>query len=264
MRMMGGGSGSVVVVIPSFNEEESLPGTLSELSAGLGADPALRSRTEVVVVDDGSRDRTREIGLAHDATVLSHPCNLGYGAAVSTGLQYAVSRKAEAVVILDADGQHDPAAIPRLLAPVLGGEADVTVGSRYISDTGYRTSLSRRVGSALFGLILSAAARRRVYDTTSGFQCIGRRALASLAETYPTDYPDAQVILQLLLGGMRVVEVPAMVRPRRAGQSMHSWVSVIRYPPRMMLAMLVVIMRWALSALHADGRDEGRANEVEA
>lgn len=241
----------VAVVLPAFNEEESLGATLDELLVCLGTVDGMPVQYEVVVVDDGSTDHTRDLARRRGLSVLSHPCNLGYGASVATGLRYAACRSAHAAVLMDADGQHDPGAIPRLLRPVLAGEADVAIGSRYLAGGGYRSSLSRRAGSALFAGLLSLVARRRVRDTTSGFQCIGREVILELADSYPTDYPDAQVILQLLLSGRRVAEVPASVRPRRAGRSMHSWLSAFRYPPRMVLSLLVVLLRFGLSRLSA-------------
>ena len=150
---------------------------------------------------------------------------------------------------------------PKLLQPVLTGEADVVIASRYLARQDGRGNLSRRAGSALFAGVLSLLARRRVRDTTSGFQCIGRDSFAGLVESYPTDYPDAQVILQLVLSGRRVVEVRASVRPRKAGRSMHSWVSILRYPSRMMLSLLVVLLRFGLSRLHA-GPHQTQIHEV--
>lgn len=240
-----------VIIIPAFNEQSSLPQTLSELLTVLRQHPGTLGSCEIVVVDDGSTDGTRSVALSCGVVVLSHACNLGYGAAVSTGLQYAVSRDADAVAVLDADGQHDPGALLALLTPIIEGKADLAIGSRFMSAAPYRMGFARRVGAFVFGRVLSALARQPIRDTTSGYQCMSRRALALLARDYPTDYPDAQVILQLVLSGVAVVEIPVPMRPRTAGRSMHSLGSVFRYPMRMVLSMLVVMLRWGLRRIRA-------------
>jgi glycosyltransferase involved in cell wall biosynthesis len=118
-----------VLIIPAYNEAETLRDVLARVVEA-------ESGCEVVVVDDGSRDGTGDIAARAGVTVLRHPFNLGYGAALQTGYKYALERNAALVVQMDADGQHDPAQIRELAAGIRSGDYDLVVGSRFIETTG--------------------------------------------------------------------------------------------------------------------------------
>src|SRR5581483_5370377 len=156
-----------IAVVPAYNEEGSVAAVVRELRA---ADPGL----EVVVIDDGSRDRTADVAEAAGARVVRLPFNLGIGGAVQTGYRYAYEHGFDLVLRVDGDGQHDPAEAAALAAPVLEGRADVAVGSRFAGTEGYRSSRSRRLAIRLLAWTVSAAVGERVTDPTSGFQVAGR------------------------------------------------------------------------------------------
>ena len=228
---------SIVVIMPAHNEAENLPTVLPELRRYL-------PDTDVVVIDDYSTDDTAAVAARLGARVVSLPCNLGYGGAVQTGFKYAVERGYDYAVMMDADGQHDPASVRDLLAPVLAGQADVAVGSRFLAGHTYKTGWARRIGMRLFAAIVEHYTRRRVTDPTSGYQALNREALAFFArDNYPTDYPDADTLLLLGFAGFRVTEVPVHMRERLAGVSMHTSWRVVYYIFKMFLAMFMVLLR---------------------
>ena len=164
----------LVAIVPAWNEAGAIGGVVDEVRS-VGAE------IEVVVVDDASRDETASIAEAHGATVLRLPFNVGIGGAVQTGFRYALEQGYERAVRLDGDGQHDASQIPRILAPIEAGEADLVIGSRFVDPTGLRPPLARRMGIRIFARLVSMLGRQRVTDTTSGFIALDRadRALRS-------------------------------------------------------------------------------------
>lgn len=226
----------LLVVLPAFNEAGRIGPVVARTRAQVSA--------EVLVVDDGSRDATAAEATGAGAIVAPHPVNLGYGAALQTGYRYALRHDYDAVLQMDADGQHDPASIPALLEAFAGG-ADVVVGSRFLHDESYRPPIFRRIGMTLFGAVGSLLAGQRLTDPTSGFQLISRKALAFLAhERYPHDYPDADVLAMIARSGLKLVEVPVRMLTSPAGKSMHSGViKPLYYIFRMTLALALVPLR---------------------
>jgi glycosyltransferase involved in cell wall biosynthesis len=163
---------------------------------------------------------------------------------VQTGFKYAVAHDYDAVIQMDADGQHDPASAASLLEPVLAGDADVVIGSRFLGRAEYKIPGLRRLGMNVFGSIVTFVTRRRFSDPTSGFQALGRPVLRFFArDNYPSDFPDADTIILLVLAGFRVREVPVVMRARIAGSSMHSNLRAFYYVSKMMLSILMVLLR---------------------
>jgi glycosyltransferase involved in cell wall biosynthesis len=228
---------NTLVIMPAHNEAENLPVVLPELRRYL-------PDTDIVVIDDYSMDDTAAVAAGLGARVVSLPSNLGYGGAVQTGFKYAVERGYDYAVMMDADGQHDPASVNDLLAPVLAGQADVAVGSRFLGGQVYRAGWARRMGMRVFAAIVAHYTHRRVTDPTSGYQALNREALAFFArDNYPTDYPDADTLLLLGFAGFRVVEVPVHMRERLAGVSMHTSWRVFYYIFKMFLSVFMVWLR---------------------
>jgi glycosyltransferase involved in cell wall biosynthesis len=224
----------LLVVMPAFNEAKRIRGVVEAVRGQVDAD--------VLVVDDGSADETGPEARRGGARVAVHPVNLGYGAALQTGYRFALRNGYEAVLQLDADGQHDPASIPPLLDAL--HEADVVVGSRFLGDS-YRPPLLRRIGMWLFGKVASGLAGQRITDPTSGFQAISRDALHFYShERYPVDYPDADVLAMVARSGLRLREVPVRMLPSPPGKSMHAGVwKPFYYVFRMSLALFLVPLR---------------------
>jgi glycosyltransferase involved in cell wall biosynthesis len=222
-----------IAIVPAFNEEGAIARVIAELRA-------YDATLEIVVIDDGSVDRTAGVARDAGARVLRLPFNLGIGGAVQTGFRYAQENGFELAVRVDGDGQHDAAQLDAVIGPVLRGEADIVVGSRYLSATGgYRSSAPRRVGIRLLGRIVSLLTGQRITDPTSGFQALDRKAISLFAADYPHDYPEVEALVLLLRHRLRLREVPIEMRPRSGGRSSISTLSAGYYMVKVLLALLV-------------------------
>jgi glycosyltransferase involved in cell wall biosynthesis len=225
-----------IAIVPAFNEERNVGRVLDELRA---IDPGL----DVVVVSDGSTDRTAEVASARGAYVIRLPFNLGIGGAVQTGFRYAWEEGYELAVRLDGDGQHDPGELRALVAPVVAGEADLAVGSRFVAGGGYRSSAARRVGIRILARVVSLIARQRLTDTTSGFQACNRRAISLYAADLPHDYPEVEGMVMAIKHRIRLVEVPVTMREREHGHSSIGTLASIYYMVKILLALFVDLFR---------------------
>ena len=227
-----------VAIVPALNEEHSIGRVIDELRS---FDPGL----DIVVVDDGSVDATSQVAAANGARVLRLPFNLGIGGAVQTGFRYAFEHDYDLAVRVDGDGQHDPGQLGRVLEPVLRGDADIAVGSRFAAEgaSGYRSSRTRRIGILLLAWIVSRIVGRRVTDTTSGFQALNREGIALFARDYPHDYPEVEATVMVFRHRLRMLEVPVAMRERAAGRSSITAFRSVYYMAKVLLALFVGIFR---------------------
>ena len=230
-------SNRIVAVVPAYNESGAIGGVVDEIRS---FDPAL----DVVVVDDASTDETAAIAAAHGATVLRLPFNVGIGGAVQTGFRYALEHEYETAVRLDGDGQHDPRELPKLLAPLERGDANLVIGSRFVDPGGsYRPPFARRVGIRVFARLVSLLGGQRVTDTTSGFMALDRVGIALFAEEFPHDYPEVEATLVALRSGLRLAQVQVEMRERETGSSSITFVRSVYYLVKVTLALLVASLR---------------------
>jgi glycosyltransferase involved in cell wall biosynthesis len=231
-------SKDTIIVIPAHNEEKNLPPLIKQIRIKI-------TDADILVVDDGSIDRTARIAEKAGVIVIRLPFNMGYGAALQSGFKYALMKRYRYVVQMDADGQHDPDSIKTLLEELRKEEVDVVIGSRFLrGKDNYRAPLVRKFGMDLFGKIASVIIGQPVTDPTSGFQALNRDALRFYASRYyPVDYPDADVIIMLHRAGLRIREVPVIMHLRKEGQSMHSGLKPIYYVFKMFLSMFVTLLR---------------------
>lgn len=195
-------STGVWVVIAAYNEGRRLGDTLKSLAGRCDA---------VVVVDDGSADDTSEAALAHDVWVLRHPVNCGQGAALQTGIDFALESGAEIIVTFDADGQHAADEIARLVDPVRAGQADVVLGSRFLGDA-VGLPLARRIVLKLGVLFTRVFSRIAVTDTHNGFRALSRAAAQSICITQDRMAHASEILDQIRELGLRYREVPVTIR----------------------------------------------------
>jgi glycosyltransferase involved in cell wall biosynthesis len=225
-----------VALVPAHNEEGTVAGVIEEIKS---FDPDF----DVLVIDDGSTDRTAAVAEAAGARVVQLPYNLGIGGAVQTGLQYARDHDFDVAVQVDGDAQHDPAEIPKVLAPIIEGNADLVVGSRFLGEGEYEPPVTRLLGIRLLSRVVSLLVRQRVTDTTSGFRASNRRAISLFASDYPHDYPEVEAIVLVFRHRLKLVEVPVKMRLRGAGESSITFWRSAYYMLKVLLALFVGLFR---------------------
>lgn len=206
-----------LVFIPAWNEEDSIAEVIAGVRASIpGAD--------LLVIDDGSADATGERAREAGALVAPLPFNQGLGAALQTGYLHALREGYEACAHLDADGQHPPAEVARLLDEIYADRADLVIGSRY-RDPGkaesddYKPTISRRIGIGVFRFFLTLATRQRFTDTTSGMRAANRRVMVMFSEQYSPDFAEIESLQLAVREGLRVEEVPVRMLERAGGTS---------------------------------------------
>lgn len=226
----------LLIIIPAYNEEDSLGRVLRRVAAAVPT-------ADIVVVNDGSIDATAEIAEGYGATVLTLPFNLGIGSAMQTGFIFGRDRSYDIAVQVDGDGQHDPCEIPELVQFLESSGVDVVIGSRYIEDRGYITPPLRRTGIVLLSGLISLLLGKRITDPTSGFRALNRRALAFCAEDYPFDYPEPESVVLFKRAGLKVEEIPVTMNPRYGGQSSITPMRSAYYMIKVIMAIFIDFLR---------------------
>lgn len=226
----------ILIIIPAYNEEENIAGVVARLNREC---PEL----DYLVVNDCSRDSTEEILRALGCNHINLPVNLGIGGSVQCGYLYAVQNGYDIAVQMDGDGQHDPQYLPALLKPILDGEADLVIGSRFIEKKGFQTSAMRRLGIRWIGGVIRFCCGLRITDATSGFRACSRAMAKYYSLHYAQDYPEPEAIMEAKLNGFRVCEVPVAMKERQGGVSSIGGVRSLYYMVKVTLALLLCRMR---------------------
>ena len=226
-----------VAVIPAYNESQTLRSVIQSIQREA---PAF----DVVVVDDGSTDRSAQIATRSGVPVLRHAFNLGIGGAVQSGFQYAQEHGYDFMVQVDGDGQHRADQLGVLIAAMEEDPAiDMVCGSRFLTDSGYPAPISRRTGIHLFSQLLSRIVGQRVSDPTSGFRLYNRRAINLFARDYPHDYPEVEAVLMVHWHRLRMREVPVQMLQRGGGVSSIRSGKSIHYMIKVLLAIFIGLAR---------------------
>jgi glycosyltransferase involved in cell wall biosynthesis len=231
--MIQDGPMRALVIVPAYNEERNLPAVLEELRAHVPG-------WDVCVVDDGSTDATAAVARRHGARVLPLPLNLGIGGAVQTGYLWARQNGYDVAAQIDADGQHDPQFLAGALEMVGSGAADMVVGSRYGGENGFRSTAVRRAGSRYLSWFLRVRCGARISDPTSGFRVAGQRAIELFSADYPSDYPEPEAIALTIRAGLKLREIPVVMRTRRQGRSSIGAGRTLYYLLKVSLALLLL------------------------
>ena len=221
----------VLIIIPAYQEEDNISRVLEDIRAHLPG-------PDILVVNDGSTDRTASRARQSGVKVIDLPFNLGIGAAVQTGLRYAAAHDYTAAIQIDADYQHPAEEAPRLLKALEEEKADLVIGSRFIAPTGYRGSWLRRLGNLIFQWANALIVGQRIVDNTSGLRAYSERAIAILSQHYLGEYPEPESISYLDASGCRLVEMPVQMRSRSAGASSITPLKSIYYMVRVLISIL--------------------------
>lgn len=243
----------VLIIIPAYNEGKNIGALLDKLEQ-----PEIAAVADVLVMNDASTDDTAQIVRSRGHSVVSHVFNLGYGCGLQVGYKYAQHWKYRYVIQMDADGQHAVSNIPVIYnalktADEQGRCPDIVLGSRFMEGSvSFPVSLLKKVAFVLFRGLIKLGTGQKIMDPTTGLQGLSRRAFCFYAGYghFDDKYPDANMIMQMLLLGFRVKEVPAVMYARTQGCSMHSGLKPILYMFRMMFSIVAVWMR--VRVFHVD------------
>lgn len=248
----------LLIIIPAHNEEENIPKVLEQLTQS-----EIAKMADVLVIDDASTDLTGRIVKACHYHLVTQVFNMGYGSALQVGYKYAVQNHYQYVIQMDADGQHDPCDIPAIyqkLREKTDGEEcpNIVLASRFMEKSEpFPVPVSKKIAYAFFRFLIYIITGKRIYDPTTGMQGLDRRAFCYYSKSHHFDdkYPDANMILQMILLGFQVVQIPAVMHTRTVGQSMHSGLKPIWYMFRMFFSMMAVLFRIKVLKFDREGRE---------
>lgn len=226
----------ILVIVPAFNEEESIAGVIDDLRVNF-------PQGDILVVNDGSTDSTSGVAKSQRAAVIDIPYNVGIGGAMQTGFLYALRKGYDVAIQFDGDGQHMAEEISRIFEPYKKSGADLVVGSRFLSEGGFTSSMQRRIGSKILSLVVSSIVGRWITDTTSGFRVYSRKAIDFFSAIYPEDYPEVEALILAHKKGLKIEEVPAEIQPRAAGKSSITVGRAVYYMVKVLLAIFVDLIK---------------------
>jgi glycosyltransferase involved in cell wall biosynthesis len=229
-------SARVMVIVPALNEERAVGDVVRATKAALPGVP-------VLVIDDHSTDGTAMAAAQAGAQVLKLPVHLGLGGSVQAGYKLAFEMGFDFVVRVDGDGQHNPAHIPRILEALESTGVEVIIGSRFVEPGQKATSIPRSLGSGFFRLLLRPILGTKIYDPTSGFIGVNRRALEVFANSFPLEYPEIEALVVLQRKRFRFHEVPCVMLPRKWGKSTITPLKTLRYMLHVLLGVFVNILK---------------------
>lgn len=230
----------ILIVIPCFNEQAAIAEvvrTIQRTARQQGFD------ADVLVVNDCSTDNSIQIIRSLGCLYLDLPVNLGIGGAMHAGYKYAYRHGYDAAVQMDGDGQHPANELPKILTPLLQDQADVVIGSRFLTGEGFQSSLARRLGIRYFRWLNQLLIGQTIHDSTSGFRAFNRKTLAVVDRYYPDEYPEPEAIVQFGLYGLRMMEVPVLMQERQGGVSSINNSRAVYYMAKVSLGIVFIYLR---------------------
>ena len=228
----------VLVVVPAYNEAENIEKVLKEIKRDI-------NYADILVIDDCSTDGTRKIVEKNKVKCITNIFNMRYAMAIQTGLKYAKDNDYDYVIQMDADGQHIAKEAEKLYHEAKKENADIVIGSRYVKEMGYPCPIFRRIGTKMFELLVRLFCHQKIADPLSGFQCLNKEVIEKYAKIggYP-EYPDANLVIEMLLQGYKIKEVPVKMRIRENGVSMHSGIiKPIKYMIAQVYICIVIFLK---------------------
>ena len=227
----------VLFVIPAYNEEANIENVIKEIKKDV-------KYADILIINDCSTDNTKKIIEDNNVKCITGIFNLKYAWAVQTGIKYAYQNDYDYVIQFDADGQHIAKEAEKLLNEMKKSNVDIVIGSRFLKDTGYKHPFFKKVATKLFTLIIKIFCKQEITDPTSGFQCLNKKVIEYYSKmgNYP-EYPDANLIIDVLLKGFTIKESSVKMRLREAGESMHGGIiKPIKYMINMIYTITVILI----------------------
>ena len=232
----------VLLIIPAYNEEDNILNTCNHI---YDYNKKKGTNYDVIVINDGSTDKTEQILNENKIPHVKLIHNLGIGGAVQTGYKYAYKNNYDIAIQLDGDGQHDVSYVKNLIKPILKNEADFVIGSRFVgkNDSGFRSTTARRMGIKIISLAIKLATNKKVYDTTSGFRACNKALIKRFATDYPLEYPEPITTVEIIRNGFNVMEVSVKMKERSGGvSSIRAWKNIY-YMVNVILSIIMVKIR---------------------
>lgn len=256
---MGNGQKELLIIIPAYNEAKNIGALLDKLE-----EPEIADIADLLVMNDASTDETANIVRARNHQVVTHVYNLGYGSGLQIGYKYALRNGYRYVIQMDADGQHDACNVREIYKRLKtkdekGHCPDIVLGSRFVEGSAdFHTSVVKKIAYTMFRILIRIGTGKKIMDPTTGLQGLSKRAFTFYAgyNHFDDQYPDANIIMQMMLLGYRVEEIPAVMHQRTEGISMHSGLKPFFYMFRMMFSIIAVWIRIKLFHVDMEAVDE--------
>jgi glycosyltransferase involved in cell wall biosynthesis len=229
-------SNKVLFVIPAYNESKNIEKVINEIKKDV-------SYADILVVNDYSKDNTKEIVESLGIQCITLPFNVKYAMAVQTGIKYAYQNDYDYVIQFDADGQHIAKEAEKLLNKMKETNCDIVIGSRFLEKTDYPHSFFRMVGTKIFTFLINLFCNKKITDPTSGFQCLNKKVIKRYASNYP-EFPDANLIMEMIYEGYDIQEITANMRIRENGESMHGGIiKPVKYMILILYTIIIILLR---------------------
>lgn len=224
----------VLLIIPAYNEEENILETVNKIKE-------YSEEIDYVVVNDGSTDNTEKVLVENNINYIKLVNNLGIGGAVQTGYKYAYENQYDIAIQFDGDGQHDVTYVPKICEPLLNGQADMCIGTRYLdkSSSEFQSTFMRRLGSNIISIFIKLFTGKKITDPTSGFRAVNKEVIEEFSKNYPTEYPEPESTVSLLVNGYTVKEIPVSMNERVGGVSSIRLWKTIDYMVKVVLAIII-------------------------
>ncbi len=224
----------VLIIIPAYNEQENILSTVNKIKE-------YSEELDYIVINDGSTDNTEKILIENNIKHIKLINNLGIGGAVQTGYKYAYENGFDIAIQFDGDGQHDINYVPNICEPILNGQADMVIGTRYLdkSSSKFQSTFMRRLGSSIISIFIKVFAGKKITDPTSGFRAINKKVIEEFAKEYPKEYPEPESTVSLLVNGYKVEEIPVSMNERTGGTSSIRLWKTVDYMVKVVLAIII-------------------------
>ena len=228
----------ILLIIPAYNEEECIRKTYDKI---LKYNIENKTNYDVIVINDGSNDKTEEILVNNKIPHIKLIQNLGIGGAVQTGYKYAYENNYDIAVQYDGDGQHDISFVKKITKPIIDGEANMVIGSRFVekSKDNFNSTFLRRIGINIISSLIKLLTRTKIYDPTSGFRAVDKNIIELFATNYPTEYPEPVSEVSILKKKFIIEEKNVKMHERQGGKSsIHAWKNAY-YMINVTIAMII-------------------------
>lgn len=224
----------ILLIIPAYNEQENILKTVNKIKE-------YSNELDYIVINDGSTDNTEQILTQNNINHIKLVNNLGIGGAVQTGYKYAYENNYDIAIQFDGDGQHDVTFVSKICQPLIDGQADMCIGTRYLdkSSSKFQSTFMRRLGANIISVFIKLMTGTKITDPTSGFRAANKKVIEEFAQSYPTEYPEPESTVSLLVNGYRLKEEPVSMNERTGGVSSIRLWKTIDYMVKVVLSIII-------------------------